>query len=129
MVFTHGLFMRAVAWSLLAGVTAPDEGQMRSFRRFADRFLIPNAGIMELRRAGNGDIALLGGPTTHLPAALARRPRWGLGHARTSRNEAHDGTRLRSSAPGRTVPGAAFGGRGQEHNAGSLDAAAPVTAQ
>jgi broad specificity phosphatase PhoE len=74
-VFTHGLFMRAVAWSLLAGVTAPDEGQMRSFRRFADRFLVPNAGIMELRRAGNGDIALLGGPTTHLPAALARRPR------------------------------------------------------
>ena len=50
-VFTHGLFMRAVAWSLLTGITTPDQDQMRSFRRFASHYLIPNAGVIELRRA------------------------------------------------------------------------------
>ncbi len=74
-VFTHGLFMRAVAWSLLTGTTTPDHEQMRSFRNFADRYLIPNAGVVELRHAGNGAPVLLGGATIHLPAALAPRPR------------------------------------------------------
>jgi hypothetical protein len=48
---------------------------MRGFRRFANRFLVPNGGIIELRAAGNGDTVLLGGSTTHLPVALAQRPR------------------------------------------------------
>jgi broad specificity phosphatase PhoE len=74
-VFTHGLFMRAVAWSLLTGITTPDQDQMRSFRNFANRYLIPNAGVVELRHADNGAPALLGGSTIHLPAALAPRPR------------------------------------------------------
>jgi len=74
-VFTHGLFMRAVAWSLLTGITRPDENQMRSFRRFANRYLIPNAGVIELRNTDGDAPALLGGSTIHLPAALARRPR------------------------------------------------------
>ncbi len=75
MVFTHGLFMRAVAWSLLTGITAPDQEQMRSFREFANHYLIPNAGVVELRHVGNDSPALLGGCTIHLPAALAPRPR------------------------------------------------------
>ena len=75
MVFTHGLFMRAVAWSLLTGITTPDQDQMRRFRGFANRYLIPNAGVLELRQAGNDTPALLGGSTIHLPAALAQRPR------------------------------------------------------
>jgi broad specificity phosphatase PhoE len=70
-VFTHGLFMRAVAWSLLTGVTTPDEARMRAFRRFASRFPVPNAGVIELRHAGGGDPALVAGSTLHLPAALA----------------------------------------------------------
>ena len=74
-VFTHGLFMRAVAWSLLTGITAPDKDQMRSFRRFANLYLIPNAGIVELRCAGHDAPALLGGSTIHLPTALAPRSR------------------------------------------------------
>ena len=45
-VFTHGLFMRAVAWSLLTGITIPAHDQMRSFRRFASHYLIPNAGVI-----------------------------------------------------------------------------------
>jgi 2,3-bisphosphoglycerate-dependent phosphoglycerate mutase len=74
-VFTHGLFMRAVAWTLLTGVTAPDQDQMRGFRGFANRYLVPNAGVVELRRAGNDAVALLGGSTIHLPEVLAPRPR------------------------------------------------------
>jgi broad specificity phosphatase PhoE len=74
-VFTHGLFMRAVAWSLLTGITTPDHDQMRSFRRFANRYLIPNAGIIELRQAGHDTPVLLGGSTIHLPVALTPRPR------------------------------------------------------
>jgi probable phosphoglycerate mutase len=66
-VFTHGLFIRAVTWSLLTGITTPDEGQMRSFRRFASRYLIPSAGVIELRQAGNDAPALPGGSTIHLP--------------------------------------------------------------
>ncbi|MGD0700928.1 MAG: histidine phosphatase family protein [Trebonia sp.] len=75
MVFTHGLFMRAVAWSLLTGITTPGQEQMRSFRAFADHYLVPNAGVVELRHAGNDAPALLGGSTLHLPASLAPRPR------------------------------------------------------
>jgi broad specificity phosphatase PhoE len=74
-VFTHGLFMRAVAWSLLTGVTTPDHDQMRSFRGFANRYLIPNAGVIELRHDGNDALTLLGGSAIHLPAPLAQRPR------------------------------------------------------
>ena len=75
LVFTHGLFMRAVAWSLLTGITIPGQDQMRSFRRFANHYLIPNAGVIELRQAGHDAPALLGGSTIHLPAALTPRPR------------------------------------------------------
>ena len=74
-VFTHGLFMRAVAWSLLTGITAPGQDQMRRFRRFANHYLIPNAGVIELRQAHNDAPALLGGFTIHLPTALTPRPR------------------------------------------------------
>jgi probable phosphoglycerate mutase len=72
-VFTHGLFMRAVAWSLLTGITTPDSDEMRRFRTFANVYLIPNAGVIELRYAGSGAPALLGGSTFHLPAALTQR--------------------------------------------------------
>jgi len=48
---------------------------MRSFRRFANHYLIPNAGVIELRQAGNDAHALLGGSTIHLSAALTPRPR------------------------------------------------------
>ena len=48
---------------------------MRSFRRFASHYLIPNAGVIELRQADNDAPALLGGSTIHLPAALTPRPR------------------------------------------------------
>lgn len=48
-VFTHGLFIRAVMWSVLTGVTTADSEAMRGFRTFADTYLVPNGNITELR--------------------------------------------------------------------------------
>jgi probable phosphoglycerate mutase len=66
-VFTHGLFVQAVLWSLLTGVRAPDAEDMRGFRTFADRYAVPNGGIIELRNAGG--LVLPSGTTVHLPDA------------------------------------------------------------
>jgi 2,3-bisphosphoglycerate-dependent phosphoglycerate mutase len=63
-MFTHGLFMRAVAWTLLTGIITPGHDQMRSFRPFADRYPIPNADAIELRRVGYGTPSC---STIHLP--------------------------------------------------------------
>jgi 2,3-bisphosphoglycerate-dependent phosphoglycerate mutase len=66
-VFTHGLFVRAVVWSLLTGVRAPGAAEMREFRTFADRHVVPNGGIVELRNTGA--IVLPSGTTVHLTEA------------------------------------------------------------
>ena len=72
-VFTHGLFMRAVAWSLLSGVTAPGASDMADYHRFADSYRTPNGCVVELRcRAGRPVPALMGGSTLHLPAPPPR---------------------------------------------------------
>jgi probable phosphoglycerate mutase len=64
--------MRAVAWSLLTGVTTPGREEMRNFHSFADRYLIPNGGVAELRYTGPDTPRLLGASTMHLPADLAQ---------------------------------------------------------
>lgn len=68
-VFTHGLFMRSVAWSLVSGVTVPTPSDMQDFRRFAAGYRTPNGGVVELRtRPGRPVPALMGASTFHLPA-------------------------------------------------------------
>jgi probable phosphoglycerate mutase len=70
-VFTHGFFLRAVAWSLLTGISRPDHDQMLSFRHFASRYRIPNASVVELRWTSGDPPALMGASTIHLPTTLA----------------------------------------------------------
>ena len=71
-VFTHGIFMRAVAWFLLTGVADPGPGDMRQFRDFTSLYPVPNCGVMELRYyPGESAPSLIGGATLHLPASLA----------------------------------------------------------
>jgi 2,3-bisphosphoglycerate-dependent phosphoglycerate mutase len=71
-VFTHGIFMRAVAWFLLTGLADPTPADMRDFRRFANLYPVPNCGVMELRYyRGQPAPTLMGAATHHLPAALA----------------------------------------------------------
>jgi 2,3-bisphosphoglycerate-dependent phosphoglycerate mutase len=67
-VFTHGIFMRAVAWSLVSGVTVPSAADMGAFRQFAGSYWTPNGGVIELRyRVGRPVPVLMGGTTLHLP--------------------------------------------------------------
>jgi probable phosphoglycerate mutase len=67
-VFTHGLFMRAVAWSLASGVTVPTAADMSAFRQFAGNYRTPNGGVIELRyRPGRPVPVLMGAATLHLP--------------------------------------------------------------
>jgi len=71
-VFTHGIFMRAVAWFLLTGVAVPGPEDMRRFRAFTSLYPVPNCGVMELRYyPGESAPSLTGGSTLHLPASLA----------------------------------------------------------
>jgi probable phosphoglycerate mutase len=71
-VFTHGIFMRAVAWFLLTGVADPGPEDMRRFRTFTSLYPVPNCGVMELRYYPDESApALMGGSTLHLPARLA----------------------------------------------------------
>ena len=71
-VFTHGIFMRAVAWFLLTGVADPGPDDMRRFHAFTSLYPVPNCGVMELRYyPGEPAPSLMGGSTLHLPASLA----------------------------------------------------------
>jgi broad specificity phosphatase PhoE len=75
-VFTHGLFMRALAWSVLTGRPPGAEVSsrwMRDYRRFADSYRVPNGCILELRRNAVGALTI--GPViTYLPPSLTTPP-------------------------------------------------------
>ncbi|XRQ09967.1 histidine phosphatase family protein, partial [Actinomadura welshii] len=49
-VFSHGIFMKAVLWSLFTGVTDPDAAAMQGFRRFNGSCDVPNCSVAELLR-------------------------------------------------------------------------------
>ncbi|WP_231329764.1 histidine phosphatase family protein [Actinomadura graeca] len=69
-VFTHGIFMKAVIWSLLSGVGEPDAAAMRGFRQFGEVCEMPNGVITELRRLdGSRGFRVVGGGTAHLGEA------------------------------------------------------------
>jgi broad specificity phosphatase PhoE len=53
-VFTHAMFIRAVAWVVLTGVTTVDGAGMRAYRRFADALAVPNGTVTELRFPSDG---------------------------------------------------------------------------
>lgn len=66
-VFTHGIFMKAVIWSLFAGVVDPDAAAMRGFRRFNGTCNVPNCAVIELWRPnGPHGFRVVGGGTMHL---------------------------------------------------------------
>ncbi|WP_051711955.1 histidine phosphatase family protein [Spirillospora albida] len=75
-VFTHGLFMKAVIWSVLTGVTVPDVAAMRAFRHFNGACNVPNCTVTELWRPnGQYGFRVVGGGTTHLAdASTAQSP-------------------------------------------------------
>lgn len=73
-VFTHGIFMRALLWSLFTGTVAPDAAAMRAFRTFTATCVVPNGAIVELRPGGPEGLRAVAGATAHLPAPLTSSP-------------------------------------------------------
>ena len=75
-VFTHGLFMRALLWSLSTGITDPDAAAMAAFYAFARVWTIPNGAIVELRarREAPRDVRVIGGSFTHLATPSGTTP-------------------------------------------------------
>ena len=66
-VFTHGVFTKAVVWSLLSGVTEPDAAAMRAFRDFQGLYDVPNCSVVELwRPSGPYGWRVAAGATMHL---------------------------------------------------------------
>jgi 2,3-bisphosphoglycerate-dependent phosphoglycerate mutase len=46
-VFTHGIFIRAMAWAVLTDGGADHDG-MRAFHRFSETFVVPNGAVVGL---------------------------------------------------------------------------------
>ncbi len=69
-VYTHGLFMRLVIWSLVFGrVPRAGEG-MRRFRAFAVAVTVPNACVVRLYEQAPGLWSVGAVDVTHLPPEL-----------------------------------------------------------
>jgi broad specificity phosphatase PhoE len=62
-VFTHGMFTKAVLWTLLTGVVTADQAGMRAFRYFFDHTSMPNTAVVALRFPAGGVPRLATGVT------------------------------------------------------------------
>lgn len=65
-VFSHGFFMRALVWSLLAGACEATPESMRRYRHFSMGVRIPNGAIFKARFTDGRDDYFTGFHTTHL---------------------------------------------------------------
>jgi broad specificity phosphatase PhoE len=70
-IFSHGLFARAVLWSLLAAPQqAIDAAYMRNFRLFVTALKMPNAAILPMHFDSTGAVWFSPFVTSHLPEHL-----------------------------------------------------------
>ena len=69
-VFSHGLFVRAFLWFLIAALEDVSPISMRRFRMFATALKMPNAAILPIRFDTTGDVWFGRFVTSHLPADL-----------------------------------------------------------
>jgi broad specificity phosphatase PhoE len=67
-VFSHGLFIRALAWSLLAGIREATSDTMQWYSHFVRSVWLPNGAIFKLEFRHNGDTYFTGFDTDHLQA-------------------------------------------------------------
>jgi len=66
-VFTHGLYLRALFWSLLTGAAEATPDAMQRYSFFVRGVSIPNASILKTEFDGNGRVRLTAGfDTSHL---------------------------------------------------------------
>jgi broad specificity phosphatase PhoE len=69
-VFSHGLFTRAMLWVALAEPEEIDARAMRRFRGFASGFGVPNGSILKVWVNGSRELFFSNFATSHLPDHL-----------------------------------------------------------
>lgn len=69
-VFTHGLFIKALLWQILATPTVIDAIAMRRFHGFWKGFWVPNASILKMEVGSDGRLYWSSFITDHLPPEL-----------------------------------------------------------
>jgi broad specificity phosphatase PhoE len=68
LVFSHGLFMKALLWSLVYHVAEVSPTTMSRYRAFIRATAVPNGSILKLRSDERGELWLNGILTDHLAA-------------------------------------------------------------
>lgn len=69
-IFTHGLFIKALLWQILAAPTVINSVAMHRFHGFWRGFRVPNASILKMEFGSDGTPYWSSFFTTHLPASL-----------------------------------------------------------
>jgi len=69
-LFGHGLFTRALLWSLLTGLQTIDATAMRRCNSFITAVKMPNAAILPMHFDPNGEVWFSPFVTSHLPPLL-----------------------------------------------------------
>lgn len=66
-VFSHGLFLRALLWSILSGHHEATSQSMQQFYNFIRGLWLPNCAIFEGVFKTNGRVSVTGFDTSHIP--------------------------------------------------------------
>ena len=65
-VFSHGLFLRALIWSVLTGICEASPQTMKRYSHFIQALQIPNGAIIKAQFPQNGSIFIASFETSHL---------------------------------------------------------------
>ena len=65
-VFSHGLFLRALIWSVLTGITEATPQTMKQYHHFIQALQIPNGAIVKAKLPSTGPIFMSGFNMAHL---------------------------------------------------------------
>lgn len=68
LVFSHGLFMKALIWSLIYNTLEIDADAMRRYRFFMRSMSVPNGAIVKIRQGEMGELWFSGIVADHLMA-------------------------------------------------------------
>lgn len=66
-VFSHGLFLRALIWSIMTGISEATPKAMKRYSHFTQAVQIPNGAIIKAQFPAAGPIFISNFETTHLP--------------------------------------------------------------
>ncbi|MCL4262152.1 MAG: phosphoglycerate mutase family protein [Anaerolineae bacterium] len=70
-IFSHGLFLRALLWSVLTGITTAAPENMRRYSHFVRGVWLPNGAIMEAMLMADGRLFFSGFQTAHVQKAVS----------------------------------------------------------